>query len=272
VAAKIPLNPPFKKGDSKEIEQFSSRGTHHHEFRLLSRASVILRANEVSREVTIKNINSSELVHGDIKPSNILLSREKIFNSKAKVTLCDFGFSTIIWEKEPPLFIPYFGDLLTKYMSSKNKYSYSFEKTNTHLSYMTISLHTNTLADKSLLFSKSVLEKSIALRGGTPSYQAPESLQGKFSGMEDCYALARILEEILKVNKHSIINLFEDKLVEMGTPVENKNKRSIDESTLFLDKQIHYVQKNFLCYNPFERPSPQTMMKFVQEIRKGIKI
>src|SRR3989338_1330381 len=85
-----------------------------------------------------------------------------------------------------------------------------------------------------------VLEKSIALRGGTPSYQAPESLQGEFSGKEDQYALARILEEILKANKHNLIYRS-----------DIKNNKDI---LVYLDEQIIYVQKNFLCYKSIERP------------------
>src|SRR3989344_1348393 len=207
---------------------------------ILNSLTVFLNLAEI-----IKKINRKGLIHGDIKPNNILLHNQfkSPLSCEEGVTLCDFGFSTFFWENENSDYKLYLVNSLTNFIKErlpKNKYSYSLKNINTPLSYMAISLHTNMLEDRSLLFSKSVLEKSIALRGGTPSYQAPESLQGEFSGKEDQYALAMILEETLKANKHNLIYRS-----------DIKNNKDI---LVYLDEQIIYVQKNFICYKSIERP------------------
>jgi len=231
---------------------------------ILNSLTVFLNLAEI-----IKKINRKGLIHGDIKPNNILLHNQfkSPLSCEEGVTLCDFGFSTFFWENENSDYKLYLVNSLTNFIKErlpKNKYSYSLKNINTPLSYMAISLHTNMLEDRSLLFSKSVLEKSIALRGGTPSYQAPESLQGEFSGKEDQYALARIFEDILKWNKKRLNGLMIEAFKKENYDFEEDTCYTKPANS-YLDKIIQFVEEKFLTYNPQKRPSFQDIQDFIKK-------
>jgi len=226
---------------------------------------ILLNLTKVIEDITKKGI-----LHRDIKPSNVLLHNEK-------VALCDFGFSTFfidffdvygyIKEEVQSGIISFFKDHIFN-----DKYRYNWEAYDQDLQahfinspeYLRVSIHTSKSATESLLFSKSVLEKSIALRGGTPSYQAPESLQGEFSGKEDQYALARIFEDILKWNKKRLNGLMIEAFKKENYDFEEDTCYTKPANS-YLDKIIQFVEEKFLTYNPQKRPSFQDIQDFIKK-------
>ncbi|MDP3728442.1 MAG: protein kinase [bacterium] len=207
-------------------------------------------------------LEGNYIVHEDLKPSNILIDR-------GMPIITDFGFYKF-WNYnmfEPGTFGEAIAADLSKAYTSdffyerlpKDKYNLNWQISNPedkkgHREYLKVSMKKRTGEKESLLFSKSVLDSSRTIQGGTPFYQAPESLQGKVSGKEDVYSLGRIFEEILKLNKERVNGGIARELEKRGIKIEYTNKNEIIERTSYLDKKIQDIQTNYLHYDPNKRP------------------
>jgi len=221
----------------------------------------------------VERMNGKGIIHGDLKPSNILLKEGRStinITGKEQIPLIiDFGFSTFVTSRMYDRDNEFLENLLKQLPETKNHYSWSLKHCPLY-SYIEVSKKMSRLPNKSILFSKSILVSSQIIHGGTPTYQAPESLKGEFSGREDCYALARILEDILKRNKERLNGaLLEASIMNGIDPNIGNQEQFIKERNSDLNEQINYVQKNFLIYNPIDRPSSNVIGDYVKKIIPG---